>query len=273
MGSRTILVSVSSVSDPVLVGITTAELCSRERATTTPESEPPQRKLMLGMDYVAAVSGAGGIPLVIPPMSLADEILIGRLDALVVSGGPDVDPALYDEGPHEHLGPIDPDTDARELQVVQAADAREIPILAICRGMQLVNVARGGRLWQDLPTERPSEVIHRQMDPGTAMTHSVTVDGDSLLAELTYGEHHHMRHVLPVNSFHHQAVRTLGHDLRITARAEDDVVEAYEATDRPFLVGVQWHAESLVHDPRHAALFSGLVTAARRQRVEAAASG
>lgn len=257
----------------MLVGITTAELCSRERATTTPDSEPPQRKMMLGMDYVAAVSGAGGIPLVIPPMSLPDEALISRLDALIVSGGPDVDPALYGEGPHEHLGPIERDADARELQVVQAADEREIPILAICRGMQLVNVARGGGLWQDIPTERPSDVIHRQMDPGTVMTHAVTVDGDSLLADLTYGEHGGMRHLLPVNSFHHQAVRALGHDLRVTARADDDLVEAYEATDRPFLVGVQWHAESLVHDPRHAALFSGLVTAARRQRLSTAASG
>lgn len=258
----------------MVVGITTAELCSRERTmATTPESEPPQRKLMLGMDYVAAVSGAGGIPLVIPPMSVADEILIGRLDALVVSGGPDVDPALYGEGPHEHLGPVDGDADARELQVVQAADAREIPILAICRGMQLVNVARGGGLWQDLPSERPSDVIHRQMDPGTAMTHPVLLDGDSWLAELTYGEHEHRPHLLPVNSFHHQAVRTLGHDLRITARAEDGLIEAYEATDRPFLVGVQWHAESLVHDPRHAALFSGLVAAARGQRLETTAPG
>lgn len=257
----------------MIVGITTAELCSRERAVSTPDSEPPQRKLMLGMDYVAAVSGAGGIPLVIPPMSVADEVLIERLDALVVSGGPDVDPALYGEGPHRHLGPIDPEADARELQVVLAADERQIPILAICRGMQLVNVARGGGLWQDLPTERPSDVIHRQMDPGTVMTHSVDLEGDSLLAELTYAEHEFRPHRLPVNSFHHQGVRALGRDLLVTARAEDDLVEAYEATDRPFLVGVQWHAESLVHDPRHAALFSGLVTAARRQRVETASSG
>lgn len=251
----------------MIVGITTAELFARERATSTPSSEPPQRKLMLGMDYVAAVSGAGGIPLVIPPMSVADEHLIERLDALVVSGGPDVDPALYGEGPHEHLGPIDRDADARELQVVLAADDQQLPILAICRGMQLVNVARGGRLWQDLPTERPSDVVHRQMDPGTTMTHAVMIDGDSQLASLTYGELEDTPHLLPVNSFHHQAVRDLGRDLRITAQAEDGVVEAYEALDRPFLLGVQWHAESLVHDPRHAALFSALVTAAREQRV------
>lgn len=269
MGFRADPVSVGVVSDPVLVGITTAELCSPAHPVSTPESEPPQRKLMLGMDYANAVSGAGGIPIVIPPGSLPDEALLSRIDALVVSGGPDIDPALYGEGPHAHLGPIEPDADPRELELVQAADEREMPILAICRGMQLVNVARGGRLWQDIPTEQPSEIIHRQMDPGSAMTHVVEIDGDSLLAELTYGETGSASHKLPVNSFHHQAVRDLGRDLRITAHAEDGIVEAIEATDHPFLVGVQWHVESLVHDPRHAALFSGLVRAARRQAVDA----
>lgn len=257
------------MADSVLVGITTAELCSPAHAVSPPESEPPQRKLLLGMDYPNAVSGAGGIPIVIPPGSLPDDALIERLDALVVSGGPDIDPALYGESPHAHLGPIERDADPRELQVVRAADERELPILAICRGMQLVNVARGGRLWQDIPTEQPSEIVHRQMDPGTVMTHDVEIAGDSLLAELTYAEHEGARHRLPVNSFHHQAVRELGHDLRITARAEDGIVEAIEATDHPFLVGVQWHAESLVHDPRHAGLFSGLVRAARRLAIDA----
>lgn len=261
------------MTDSVLVGITTAELCSAAHAVSPPESEPPQRKLMLGMDYTNAVSGAGGIPIVIPPGSLPDEALLERLDALVVSGGPDIDPALYGETPHAHLGPIEREADPRELDLVQAADEQRMPILAICRGMQLINVARGGALWQDLPSEQPSDVVHRQMDPGSTMTHGVEIEGDSLLARLAYGEHEGDSHQLPVNSFHHQAVRELGRDLRITARAEDGVVEAIEATDRPFLLGVQWHAESLVHDPRHAALFSGLVAAARRAHIESATPG
>ncbi len=260
---------MGSVSGSVLVGITTAELSAPQQPGSQSSSEFPQRKLMLGMDYADAVSGAGGIPIVIPPGSLPDEALIGRLDALVVSGGPDIDPSLYGEGPHDHLGPTEPDSDRHELEVVRAADELGLPILAICRGMQLVNVARGGRLWQDIPTEQPSDVVHRQMDPGTVMTHSIVIDGDSTLAGLTYGEAEGHRHHLPVNSFHHQAVRELGRDLRMTAWAEDGIVEGFEATDHPFLVGVQWHVESLVHDPRHAALFSGLVHAARRQVVDA----
>ncbi len=260
--------------DPVIVGITTAELCRPEREQPAPESEPPQRKLTLGMDYTAAVAGAGGLPVVIPPLSLPDEALLDRLDALVVSGGPDIDPALYGDRPHPHLGPVEREADPLELELVRVADAREMPILSICRGMQLVNVARGGRLWQDLPSERPSAIQHRQAEPGTVATHPVEVVPGSRLAELTRpGPDAPDDDRLLVNSFHHQAVRALGDGLRVTARAADGVIEAYEAVDRPFLVGVQWHAESLVRDPRHAALFFGLVDAARSRTIETSPTG
>lgn len=254
------------MSDPVLVGITTAELFTPERAIPAPESEPPQRKLALGMDYPVAVSTAGGVPVVLPPMSLPNDALLDRLDGLVVSGGPDIDPALYGQPPHPHLGPIERHADPRELEVVRAADERRIPILAICRGMQLANVARGGTLWQDLPSERPSAIQHRQTVPGSRPTHTVLIDEDSRLAGLT--DDGTGARTLAVNSFHHQAVRTLGRGLRITARAEDGLVEGIEATDHPFLVGVQWHVESLVADPRHEALFAGLVQAARAARTQ-----
>jgi putative glutamine amidotransferase len=254
------------VSEPVLVGITTAELFTPEQTVPSPESEPPQRKLALGMDYPAAVVAAGGIPIVLPPMTSPSDALLGRLDALLVSGGPDIDPSLYDAPPHPQLGPVEHDADPRELGVLRAAEERGLPILAICRGMQLLNVARGGTLWQDLPTERPSEIEHRQTLPGTHATHTASVDGDSLLARLAAaGEEEEIE--LDVNSFHHQAVRDLGADLRVVARAPDGIVEAIEATDHPFLVGVQWHAESLVADPRQLRLFCGLVEAARAVRV------
>jgi putative glutamine amidotransferase len=127
-----------------------------------------------------------------------------------------------------------------------------------------VNVSRGGTLWQDLPTEHPSDVDHRQVAPGTRTTHDVEVDPDSLLARLTNAADHGP--TLAVNTFHHQAVRDLGEGLRVTARSPDGVVEGIEATDHPFLVGVQWHVESLVADARHAGLFAGLVEAARAGR-------
>ncbi|MGX6447347.1 gamma-glutamyl-gamma-aminobutyrate hydrolase family protein [Patulibacter sp. S7RM1-6] len=252
------------MSDPILVGITTAELFTPEQTIPAPESEPPQRKLSLGMDYVAAVTAAGAIPVVLPPMSPGGGALLDRLDALVLSGGPDIDPQLYGEHPHPHLGPIEKDADPRERDVLRSAEERHMPVLAICRGMQLVNVSRGGTLWQDLPTEQPSEVQHRQTEPGTRTTHDVEVLPDTLTAQLTGVPEHGP--TLPVNTFHHQAVRELGTNLRVTARAADGVVEGIEATDHPFLVGVQWHAESLVTDPRHAGLFTGLVEAARAAR-------
>lgn len=253
------------MTDSVLVGITTAELSLPERTIPAPESEPPQRKLTLGMDYPASVMRAGGTPVVLPPLSPVNGALIDRLDALVVSGGPDIDPGLYGRRPHPQLGPIEPEADALELEALRRADARGLPILAICRGMQLLNVARGGTLWQDLPSERPSSIEHRQSVVGTRTTHDVTIDEGTLLAQVT-GVAEADDLTLPVNSFHHQAVCGLGEQLRISARAPDGVVEAVEAADRPFVVGVQWHVESLGADPRHAALFSALVEAARVAR-------
>lgn len=255
--------------DPVLVGITTAELFTPERTIPAPESEPPQRRLALGMDYLAAVTAAGGIPIVLPPMTPASDEVLSRLDALLVSGGPDIDPALYDTPPHPNLGPVERDADPRERDLVREADELRMPILAICRGMQLVNISRGGTLWQDLPSERPSDIEHRQTQPGTRTTHDVTIETGSLLARTMGLDDEDGPVAAPANSFHHQAVRDLGDGLRVVSRAPDGVIEGVEATDHPFLVGVQWHAESLVADTRHLALFTGLVDAARQTRVTA----
>jgi putative glutamine amidotransferase len=256
------------VSDPV-VGITTAELFTPGQTTPAPESEPPQRKLSLGMDYPTAVGAAGGVPVVLPPNAPAGATLLDRLDALVISGGPDIDPALYGAVPHPQLGPVEHDADPRELEILVAALERGMPVLAICRGMQMLNVARGGTLWQDLPSERPSDagIRHRQSEPGSHVTHEVTVEPDSVLARLTGRTP--ADDVLEVNSFHHQAVRELGDGLRIVARAPDGVVEAVEDATRPFLVGVQWHAESLAGRHVHGGLFRGLVAAARGAAVGA----
>lgn len=255
--------------DPVLVGITTAELFTPERTIPAPESEPPQRKLTLGMDYLTAVTTAGGVPVVLPPMTPASDEVLGRLDALLVSGGPDLDPSLYDAPPHPNLGPVERDVDPRERDLVREADALRMPILAICRGMQLVNVSRGGTLWQDLPSEWPSDVEHRQTQPGTSATHDVSVEPGSLLARTMGIDGKGRSATVPVNSFHHQAIRDLGDGLRVVSHAPDGVIEGIEATDHPFLVGVQWHAESLVADDRQLRLFSALVDAAREARVTA----
>jgi putative glutamine amidotransferase len=153
------------------------------------------------------------------------------------------------------LGQTEPDLDRFELAAARQADARGMPILAICRGTQALNVVRGGALHQHLP-ELSSEIAHRQGNPGDQTSHAVEIDpGSKLAAVLGDSE-------IEVNSFHHQAIDRLGEGLRVVARAPDDTVEAVEDPDRPFLIGVQWHAETLVHRPYEAALFRAFVEAA-----------
>ena len=214
-----------------------------ERVRHDPHSEPAMRELALGLTYPEAIRRAGAIPLVIPPMDLsAIEPLLDGLWGLCLSGGPDLHPSCYGAEPHPQLGPTEPPLDAFEIALLRAAEARDMPVLAICRGLQVLNVARGGSLVQDLPTERPSEIDHRQGLSGATATHDVTLE-DSLTARCLGVRE------ARVNSFHHQAVDRLGSGLRAVGWASDGVIEAIEATDRAFTVGVQWHAESMVRSP------------------------
>ncbi len=244
-----------------LIGISCSELRRRDSVRQTPEGEPPREELGLGLTYVKAIQGAGAIPVVLPPLDrkVVDELLDG-LAGLCLSGGPDLDPARYRRRPHPHLGPTEPEVDDFELALARRADARQLPLLAICRGAQVLNVARGGALHQHLPDleQVGSERIdHRQIEPGETATHPVTVEAGTQLHGLLD------RTDLQVNSFHHQAVARLGRGLVATAHAPDGVIEGLEAADHPFAVGVQWHAECLVGRREHLRLFEGLADAAR----------
>lgn len=229
------------------------------RTDPLPESEPQTRELALGLAYPAAVEGAGALPVVIPPLHVSDlDELLARLGGLVISGGPDLHPSAYGEEPHRALGPTEPDLDVFELELVRRADALAMPILALCRGAQVLNVARGGSLVQDLPDAVGTAVGHRQSEPGRIPTHGVVLASGSRL-EGTMGRAAH-----EVNSFHHQAVARIGEGLEAVAWAPDGVIEAVEAVDRHFTIGVQWHAESLVEREDQAGLFRAFVTAAAR---------
>ena len=242
-----------------LIGVSTSEMREAARANRLAEADPPMRELALGLAYPRAVEQCGGIPVVIPPLDRRGvDALLGRLSGLVISGGPDIHPLAYDAEPHPALGPTEPDLDAFEIALVRRALKRGIPILALCRGLQVLNVACGGTLIQDLPDQLPSDLNHRQTERGEVTTHAVDVQDGTLLASV-FGSGEHA-----VNSFHHQAVETLGRGLRAVAWAPDDVVEAIEFPGATFALGVQWHAESLVDRDDHAGLFSGLVDAAAR---------
>jgi putative glutamine amidotransferase len=195
--------------------------------------------------YGRALEGAGIVPLVVPPLLRPDDAvqLLDRVDGLVLTGGEDVDPARYGAPRHGESGPAQHARDATEIALALGARERRLPTLAICRGIQLLNVALGGTLVQDLPSERGTGTTH---DPGgdrTERTHAVSVSAGSRLAAAVGGA----RASLPVNSFHHQAVDRVAPSLRVTACSPDGVIEAAEtAPDDPWWVlAVQWHPEEL----------------------------
>lgn len=245
-----------------LIGISTSELRNPKEHVNRAQSEPPMRELALGLTYPEAVTRAGAVPVVIPPFATDEQTiaLLDRVDGICLAGGPDLHPSYYGEVPHPNLGPTERELDRSELTLVERALDRGLPLLCICRGAQLLNVARGGTLVQDLPG-------HRQTEPGRFPVHSVTLEPDSRLARILATTE------LRVNSFHHQAVERLGRGLRIVGRAEDGVVEAIEVPEHPFALGVQWHAEGMVDAGEQHALFEAFTRAAaprRRRRMRAA---
>ena len=204
-------------------------------------------KIRLSLNYARSLEGAGLIPLIVPPLSdptCAGEILDSAA-GLLITGGEDVDPARYGAAPHPKLGEINPARDATELALIEAARVRRLPLLAICRGPQILNVAFGGTLYQDLPSEHPSSVDHDPKGEASARTHDVRITPGSRLAAATGTT------AMGVNSYHHQAIHKIGAGLRITAVAPDGIVEGVEGEDPAWwILGVQWHPEDLTTDAR-----------------------
>ena len=217
----------------------------------------------VNVGYVVRLVEAGGLPLVLSP-ALGSERAADALAGcagLLLSGGADVAPVRYGAVPSPALGPVDPERDAFEFALLAAARARGMPVLAICRGMQLVNVAAGGTLWQDLATERGGPVAHQQSAPRDTRTHDVRIEYGTRTASALGVE------ALRTNSMHHQAVRELGEGLRATGWAADGVIESLEASDTAeWLVGVQWHPEELAAGVPDEGLFRAFVAAATAGR-------
>jgi len=198
-----------------------------------------RERVALNVAYPRALREAGLAAVVVPPLLDARDAaaVIQATSGLVLSGGEDVDPARYGAAPHPALGPTAPARDAAELALIAAARDAGRPILAICRGLQILNVALGGTLYQDLPSERPGPIPHQGDDTAR---HQVRIAPGSLLHRTLGVER------ATVNSRHHQAVRELAKDLAATAWSDDGVIEAVErARPAAWLLGVQWHPEDL----------------------------
>ena len=196
-------------------------------------------------DYVRSVERSGAVPVVLPTLEPEHaEALLDRLDGLLLSGGVDVDPALYGRPRHPKLGRVDRERDEFELALTRHALRRDLPLFTICRGQQLLNVATGGTLIQDIPSELAGAVTHAAPGRRTRRSHPVEVVGGSKLREILGPG------PFSVNSFHHQAIDRLGEGLTVSGRCpEDGVIESVEMKDRSFVLGVQWHPESFWKEP------------------------
>ncbi len=217
-----------------------------------------QGEIPLPFQYVDSVRRAGGIPLLIPPGETQLESVLDTIDGLVLAGGGDICPSRYGGRGHETIYMVNPERDETELRLVDLLLARRLPTLAICRGLQILNVALGGTLHPHLPDVVGEQVTHR-LPPREPTLHPIRLTPDSRLVATLETEH------LSGMSWHHQAIDQLGRGVRPVAHAEDGVVEAIELDDRPELVAVQWHPELTSHDdPAQQALFDQLIQRSHR---------
>ena len=192
--------------------------------------------------YYRSVIEAGGTPLIIPPFDNTDAMvsLLDRVDALILSGGGDINPLYLGEEPLRELGGINPARDWHELMLVRLAANRQIPILGICRGLQVMMASLGGELYQDIYKEASATLKHSQKTERHVCTHTVRITQESRLAQLF------KREVLPVNSFHHQTVKAVAPGFAVSALSPDGLIEAVESTQRKSMIGVQWHPECMI---------------------------
>ena len=212
-------------------------------------------------DYVESVRQASGDPWVLDRTTDRPADVVRSVDGILLIGGNDVRPALYGEDPDVTFSAAEDGRDEYEIELVNRALEADVPVLAICRGFQLLNVARGGTLIQDIPTQVGTAVNHVLRDPPASIAHEVSLTPHSVLDDLLrsrVGE----THVCQVNSRHHQAPKTLGEGLVTTATAPDGVIEAVEDPARRFCLGVQWHPENFWRTGEFAAIFHAFVRAA-----------
>lgn len=198
-------------------------------------------RIYVNKDYVDAVNKAGGVPLLLPPVEDAETVCryVRLCDGFILSGGGDINPALYGETPHPKLEEFHSALDRAQWLLTQKILQADKPLLAVCRGVQLLNVVQGGTLWQDVSAIDHPVMLHSQFSPRGDLFHPVDIAQDSILHRI-FGDK------LEVNSFHHQCLKEPGKRLKITATAPDGIIEAVEMPDHRFVIGIQWHPEMLL---------------------------
>ncbi|MFM1652881.1 gamma-glutamyl-gamma-aminobutyrate hydrolase family protein [Brevibacillus sp. B_LB10_24] len=213
-------------------------------------------------DYHRSVAAAGGIPIVLPFLNPEAALEAAALcDGVILSGGEDVDPLYYGEEPHPQLGYTTRERDEAEIALIRHALEHSIPLLAICRGVQILNVTLGGTLIQDIPSQWSDPLQHSQKVERGRDTHAVAIEPGSWLAEILGA----MR--IRVNSLHHQALKEVADDLKVAASASDGIIEAVEYTGSSFAVGVQWHPESMAAtNPLMKRLFEAFIIRCKKQQ-------
>ncbi|MEW6663144.1 MAG: gamma-glutamyl-gamma-aminobutyrate hydrolase family protein [Bacillota bacterium] len=218
-------------------------------------------RYFVAIAYVNALVAAGACPVLLPAMDTRLISRINFLQGVVFSGGNDVDPIHFGEEPIPGNGEISPDRDVFELALARLCLRENIPLLAICRGMQVLNIAAGGDIYQDIHTQVAKVLKHMQQSPRWHASHGVEVKEASHVHKAYAGK------LTRTNSFHHQAVRQVAPGFQVTATSPDGLVEAIEFSEHPFVVGVQWHPEAMWRrHPEHIGLFKALVRAAERSR-------
>jgi putative glutamine amidotransferase len=202
-------------------------------------------RVRLTAAYVTALESAGLIPLIVPPLSSASAAaaIMDSVSGLVLTGGEDVDPARYGEKRHEKVRYVNAARDTTEAALIEEAKARGKPVLAICRGIQILNVALGGTLVQDIPSQCDTRIAHDEDSPRDTRSHEISVEPGSLIARAVGTEH------LTVNSFHHQSVKRVADGMRVTARSPDGIIEGLESTGDWWVMAVQWHPEEMTDSP------------------------
>lgn len=219
------------------------------------------RMYSVAADYTLAIERAGGMPVILPLHLQNIEQVLDALDGVVFTGGGDIEPSLFNQEKHETTDSIDEERDTYEIALMNGAFARDLPILAICRGVQVMNVERGGTLIQDIPSQTDSDMEHAQRRVGIGehdifQKASVQAGDHPLAQALGDGD-------VNINSFHHQALGDVPDSLQVVAKSDDGIIEAVYAPDSTYAVGIQWHPERLAAEhAEHQSLFNDLVGAA-----------